>query len=261
MSAMDTPSFNLMGRVHIAQDADRLFQDLGDDLLATAQHAVQQRGRLHLALSGGSTPKPFYTRLATDPRFAAIPWPQTHLWIVDERRVGDDDDRSNVKMIRESLASRVPLEDDHLHPMPILDDDPATRYEDELRAAFGPPATCGPSTAPPRLDFVLLGMGDDGHTASLFPGSPALEVSDRWVAVNDGASVTPPPRVTMTFPLLNAARRVAVLVTGQKKHAMLQRISRQITTAGADPRSLPITGIAPTAGELVWYLDAPAAGQ
>jgi 6-phosphogluconolactonase/glucosamine-6-phosphate isomerase/deaminase len=106
-------------------------------------------------------------------------------------------------------------------------------------------------------------MGDDGHTASLFPHSPALEVTDRWVAVNAGPHVTPPDRLTMTFPLLNAARELAILVTGAKKASTIERVRRQLADHGPDPQSLPITGIdpAPHSGELTWFLDPPAAGR
>ena len=109
------------------------------------------------------------------------------------------------------------------------------------------------------MDFVLLGMGGDCHTASLFPNSDAIGVSDRWIVVNDGPNVTPPPRVTMTYPLLNAARRLAVLCVGSKKTKALRRVAEQMK-AGPDPINVPITGIQPTDGELTWYLDAEAAG-
>ncbi len=232
-------------------------------LLTAAIEAVGHRGEFHLALSGGSTPEPFYMRLVTDPRYRTIPWEQTHLWIVDERRVPEDDDRYNFKMIRESLADHLPLRSRQRHPMPVLADDPAALYEAELRRVVDPNAVI------PRLDFVVLGMGDDAHTASLFPHSPALAENKKLVAVNAGEHVTPPDRVTMTYPLLNAARRLAVLVTGAKKAATIQRVEEQLRATGPDPESLPITGIQPqaanpndpAAGTLTWYLDALAAGQ
>jgi 6-phosphogluconolactonase len=185
------------------------------------------------------------------------------LWVVDERRVDDDDDRCNYKMIRETLADHVPLRWRQRHPMPVLADDPAGLYEAELRRCVDPNA------AIPRLDFVVLGMGDDAHTASLFPHSSAVRERERLIAVNAGPHVAPPPRVTMTFPLLNAARQIAVLVTGARKHAALQRVEAHWRTRGADPIAMPITGIDPkvanpsdrAAGTLIWYLDGPAAGD
>ena len=243
----------LTGTVHVATDTDQLFDDLAHDLVSTAQQAIDQRGCFHLALSGGSTPKPFYHRLAVDTRYHSVPWAYTHLWIVDERRVAETDNRSNVKMIREILADHVPLPSDHLHPMPVLDADPAARYEQELTRIFDL-ARENDETIP-RLDYVVLGLGDDGHTASLFPQSEALGVTDRWIVTNDGPAVTPPPRLTMTYPLLNAAHRLVILVTGLKKAAILRAIDQRVQEYGPDIESLPITGIQPHDGQLTWYLD------
>lgn len=252
----------LTGGVHVAADADKLFDDLAMALFGAAGDAVGQRNVFHLALSGGSTPEPFYMRLVTDPRFRALPWEYTHIWIVDERRVPEDHEKSNFRMIREALADHVPMRRRQKHPMPVLLDDPAAAYEEEMREVF----ELRGGNEPPRMDFVLLGMGDDAHTASLFPGSPAIGVKDRWIAVNEGPAVTPPDRVTMTFPLLNAARNVAVLVVGQKKAATLRRVEEQLRR-GPDPQNLPITGVDPENegkagdGSLIWYLDAAAAGS
>lgn len=260
------PTLKLSGHIHVAPSADALFDDLGHALLGAAEAAVRERGVFHLALSGGSTPEPFYVRLVTDPRFRLMPWKLTHLWLVDERRVPETDAKSNFRMIRETLADHVPTPRRQVHPMPVLHEDGAREYERAMSSAFGlampagdqPLDPAGPLT--PRLDFVLLGMGDDAHTASLFPGSAAAGVHNRWIAANDGPGVTPPPRLTMTFPLLNAARSLAVLLVGEKKHATLRRVEAQLATRGPDPLHVPITGIDPADGELVWYMDAPAAG-
>ncbi len=247
----------LPGYVHVANDTDQLFDDLGSALIGSAQKAIDQRGEFHLALSGGGTPEPFYMRLVLDPRYRLFPWLQTHVWIVDERCVSEDDDRSNIKMIRESLLYQVPVREGSVHPMPVLVEDPVEDYEQQLSAAFG--GLCPPEV--PQLDFILLGMGGDAHTASLFPDSPAQGVTDRWVAMNEGDRVVPPPRMTMTYPLINAAREVAVLIAGAGKHDTLKRIEAQLTSGGPDIRELPITGIdpAPVGGELTWYLDRAAA--
>ena len=253
----------LDGEAHVAASADKLYDDLAMALLGVASDAVGQRDVFHLALSGGSTPEPFYMRLVTDPRFRALPWERTHLWVVDERRVPETDDLSNYKMISETLADHVPMRRRQRHPMPVMLDDPAGAYEQELREVFGlsGAGADGAGGKPPRLDFVLLGMGEDGHTASLFPHSPALRVRDRWVAVNEGPGVTPPARVTMTYPLINAARNVAVLVTGEKKADTLRRVGR---LGGADASELPIGAVDPDSewgGFLTWYLDPQAAGS
>ncbi|MGB0768609.1 MAG: 6-phosphogluconolactonase [Phycisphaeraceae bacterium] len=248
---------NLPGHVHVAPDTEQLFEDLGSALLGNAQRAVQDRGVFHMALSGGGTPEPFYVRMVTDPKFRAFPWEQTHLWIVDERCVPEDHDKSNIKMIREAMTDHVPIKRSHVHPMPVLADDPAGEYEQVLSDAFE--RIKRPDV--PKIDFILLGMGGDAHTASLFPASPALKITDRWIATNDGDRVVPPPRVTMTYPLINHGREVVVLLTGTGKHATLKQIEAQLATGQPDIQELPITGIDPslTGGELTWYLDKAAA--
>ena len=244
----------LPGEVHVTPDADTLYDDLGLVFTSIAQEADEARGEFHIALSGGTTPWPFYQRLLIDTRFRSIPWERTHIWIVDERRVLEDDDLNNFKSMRGALLEDIPTPPAQIHPMMVMRDDPAGLYEAELRAVFGA------ADEVPRMDFVLLGMGDDCHTASLFPNSDAIHVTDRWIVVNDGPSVTPPPRVTMTYPLLNAARQLAVLCIGSKKTDALRRVAKQSET-GPDPVNVPITGIVPTDGVLTWYLDSEAAGQ
>jgi len=262
----------LFGDTVVRPDTDALFEALARDFGYAAHTAVNAREVFHCALSGGSTPEPFYMRLVTDPLFRGFPWERTHVWIVDERRVSETDPRNNFRMIRESLTDHVPMKQRNIHPMPVLTADPAGAYEQELRdfippgpgssdPGSGDPGSSGPGSSDlpgvPRLDFVLLGMGDDAHTASLFPGSDAIAVTDRWVAVNDGPSVTPPPRVTMTYPLLNAARMVAVLVTGEKKAATIAKVR---ALREPDPVRYPITGIRPR-GEMNWFLDEAASGS
>lgn len=239
----------LTGKVVVQPTDDLLFDQLGHAMLDAALKAVKARGVFHVALSGGSTPEPFYVRLCTDPRFRLFPWQSTELWIVDERRVPDDDDKLNFKMIKEVLVDHVPIRKRNVHAMPVMEDNAQDLYETKLRQNL-------PSG---KLDFVLLGMGDDGHTASIFPSSDAVNVQDRWIVANDGPHVTPPPRLTMTYPLLNAAYNIAVLATRAKKAPMLRQIERQLQTSGPDPQKFPITGIAPTQGRLTWYLDAEAA--
>ena len=253
----------LWGDVHIAPTADQLYDDLSQVLVSAALRAISSRSVFHLALSGGSTPEPFYIRLVTDPRFRAMPWQATHLWLVDERRVPLTDPKSNFLMIRESLADHVPMKKRQVHFVPVDAADPAQAYEDQMREQFTGKAAPAPG-AFPRLDWVLLGMGDDAHTASLFPGSDAQLETGRWIIGNDGPKVTPPARVTMTYPLINAAREVFVLLTGAKKTATLAKVD-QARQSGGDFRQFPILGIdpenkGPGDGNLSWFLDAPAAG-
>ncbi len=237
----------LRGQRVVCPDVDRLVERLADELVEAARCGLRERGAFQLALSGGSTPAPLYRRLSGQPDF---PWPRTELWLVDERCVDPDDDRSNFRMIRELIVDRVAIPGARVHPMPVLEADGDRRYEAALRSALE--ASAG------RLDFVLLGMGADGHTASLFPHSPALSERERWVVFNDGPRVTPPrPRMTMTYPLLNAARSIALLVTSEGKHATLSRVSG----SPGDPERFPVGGIDPVHADalLCWYLDRAAA--
>lgn len=243
----------LPGTVVVRDLADDLIDSLAADLLFHAKSCVRTFGDFHLALSGGSTPEPFYRRLMYDPNYRDLPWKRTHLWIVDERRVPFDDDRSNFKMIRETLVIHSDIPQEQVHPIPATLDDADTRYETELKDVLA-----WREKGHDRLDYALMGMGADGHTASLFPHSPALDSRGRLVLINAGPAVTPPDRVTMTFDLLNASRFLAVMVTGEKKRDTIRRVteaSRQPTPAIAD---LPILGLKPLGGELRWYLDAAA---
>lgn len=251
----------LPGQTIVAPDTEELFLELGSALRQSAIQAVEARGVFHLALSGGSTPEPFYERLVTDPLYRVLPWKKTHVWIVDERRVPESDPKSNMRMIRESLTAHVPAPEDHVHAVPTETADPAGEYEALMAEVFGMAPGAQARSQVPKLDFVLLGMGGDGHTASLFPASPALAEQTRWIAANDGPRVVPPPRITMTYPLLNHARRVAVLAVGAGKAQMLAKIAAQMASGGPDIQELPITGVDPRphGGELRWYLDASAA--
>jgi 6-phosphogluconolactonase len=216
-----------------------------------------------------------YRRLMIDPRYRDLPWTRTHLWIVDERRVDFDDERSNFKLISELIGDHSGIPANQVHPIYAMADDADEQYERALRETLG-----WREPGHDRLDFVLLGMGDDGHTASLFPHSPALpphsptatphansgaagadadEGDDRLVLINTGPTVTPPDRVTMTYRLINASRFVAVMVTGAGKRPMVERIAAAAAGRGADSyEEVPILGVRPVGGELRWYLDHAA---
>ena len=251
--AFEVPA--LPGGVNVGADEEDVQERLGRDLVVAAKQAVGARGVFHLALSGGGTPMPFYRRLMIDPLFRELPWSHTHLWIVDERRAPFDSDLNNFRHIHELVVDHVDMARSHVHPIPVDREDAAEAYEDDLRETLA----LGGSPGDPdrgRLDFVLLGMGGDGHTASLFPHTAALNEEVRWVVDNDGPSVVPPPRVTMTYPLINAARSVAFLVLGSGKAEMIRRVAKD-----ADGfETLPCKGIRPRNGELVWYLDRAACG-
>lgn len=226
-------------------DPQTLSAAAAEDLGAFLQATASERGRCTVALAGGRTPRPLYERLAADLR---IPWPQVVVFWGDERYVPPDDPRSNARMAYEALLGRVPIPPENVHPMPTHFEQPeeaARAYEAVVRAAF-----CGP----PRFDLVLLGMGPDGHVASLFPGSPAVLETERWV-VAVRAAADPPVRLTLTLPVINRARRVDVLVAGAEKRAGLRRA----LLGPPDPLACPASGVHPEGGLSVWWLDRAAA--
>lgn len=269
----------LPGAVVLREDADAAIDALAADMVLHAHNCVRAFGDFHLALSGGSTPVALYTRLMIDPRYRDLPWNRTHLWIVDERRVGFDDERSNYKMISEIIVDHSGIPREQVHPMYATADDADAQYERTLRETLG-----WRERGHDRLDLVLLGMGSDGHTASLFPSSAALReclaapmfaggeggggsASVPLVRINRGPEVTPPERVTMMLPFINASRFIAVLVTGKGKRAMLAQVAAATRAVGAagggmPPASaidrLPILGVRPLAGDLRWYIDDDA---
>ena len=185
----------------------RVFDDL-EGLVAGAVAAFLDAAPRTVALSGGNTPKPVYERLAT----VGYDWADVDVFFGDERCVPPDHPDSNFKMANEALLSKVPA---RVHPMYDCD---ADGYTAELRAVFG-------DVDVPSLDLDILGIGDDGHTASLFPGKPALEVTDRWVVNVPEPGMPPPhPRLTMTFPVHNASRLAVFLVSGEGKRERLRQL-------------------------------------
>lgn len=253
--ALYTPTQGLCGKRVIVEEADALIDQVAQEMSDFARQRVMRAGVFHLALSGGSTPQALYRRLMIDPRYRLFPWAKTHLWIVDDRCVPADDDRYNSNMVRGLIADHADLPNNNFHPMPVLEADGDRAYEHELRELLAEEGVND------RLDYTLLGMGGDGHTASLFPQTPGLEESDRWVVLNDGELVAEPrPRMTMTYPLINSSRMITLLVTGAGKHAMLRKVA-DATRSGGDARNPPIAGIAPTHddAEMIWYLDKAAA--
>ena len=243
---------SLPGDVKVSEDGETAIDVIGRDLLATAHECARAFGSFHLALSGGHTPFPLYKRLMYDPDFRSLPWSSTHIWIVDERRAPFDDDTNNFKHINEIIIQHADIPENHVHPIPVDKDEHASAlYEEDLRETLG---ARGVEEA--RLDFILLGMGDNGHTASLFPETSVLHERDRWVGDCTGPTVTPPPRVTMTYPLINDARRIAFLVLGKGKAEMINRVATGHDTF----EEIPVKGIVPERGNLTWYLDRESAG-
>ena len=208
--------------------------------------------RITMALSGGNTPRLTLSALSSDPYRSRFPWDVVHFYQVDERWVSPGDASSNQRMLRETLVSRAPVPPDHFHPVDTSLSDPregARTYEEMLRRAF-------PETKKgfPRFDAVLLGLGADGHTASLFPGSPVLEEGTDWVAETEGGDPHV-PRITLTLPLLNASSHVIFLVSGKEKALVLEEI---LTGKGA---GLPASRVAPRRGKVTFLADADAASR
>jgi 6-phosphogluconolactonase len=237
-------------------DADALARAAAVELAGLARESIARRGVFTLALSGGSTPKKLYTLLANDPEFRDFPWTGTQVFFGDERHVPPVHPDSNFLMTQNSLMTSGRVPESHLHRVPAEMADAAeaaARYDVELRAFF-PAENCLGGF--PRFDAVLLGMGPDGHTASLFPGSAGLEETERWVVAN-WVEKFKSNRITFTFPVLNAARSVLLLVAGPDKADMLHEIF--VTKRGE--AAYPVQRVVPVDGRKVWMLDVAAAAK
>jgi 6-phosphogluconolactonase len=232
----------------VVPDAETLAHEAARLVAQLAREAAEFRGRFSVALSGGSTPGGLYRLLAEEPYRAQVPWEEVHLFWGDERCVPPDDPGSNYHLAREMLIARVPIPAENVHRVrgELGAQVAAQGYEQTLEGFF-----CGPR---PRFDLVLLGLGEDGHTASLFPGSSLLAETERLVAPARALyQDRPAERVTLTLPAINAARQVLFLVAGSDKAKIVQAVVEG--PAG----QLPAQHIRPTAGQLTCLLDASAA--
>lgn len=230
-------------QVEIYPDRDALVQRALAIVTEQVQAAVAQRGRCTLALAGGSTPQPLYEALAQQ----TLPWSQLYIFWGDERYVPMDHPDSNAGMAKAAWLDQVPIPAENIYPVPTdaaTPEEAANQYEATLKTVMG-----GGDTVP-AFDVMLLGMGDDGHTASLFPHTAALSVRDRWVTVGnkDGA-----PRLTATVPLINHSRCVIFLVSGSNKQTALS----QVFAADGDDVSYPARLVRPQ-GACWWLLDRAA---
>ena len=234
------------------EDDAALFEAGADAFVRAARLAVADRGVFRVSLAGGSTPRGLYARLADDPRFRArVQWDRIDFFWGDERHVPPDHADSNYRMAYEALLSKVPVAEARVHRVLAERSD-----ADEVAAAYDADvqSIAGPAGGVPRLDLVLLGIGADGHTASLFPGTPALsEVSRLVVAHRVEASES--VRITMTLPLLNAAREVIFLAAGAAKAEAV----RDVLRPNPDTPTLPASLIHPADGTVMWLLDREAA--
>jgi 6-phosphogluconolactonase len=236
-----------IARIEILPDPPALAHHVAEWM---TQAALAADGPFRVSLSGGSTPKTLYGLLASDEFRSRFPWQRVSWYWGDERFVPYDHPESNFRMTREAMFDKAPVPPGNIHPVPTdgSPDDAARRYELTLQQAYGG-ATLDPHR--PLFDVTLLGLGPDGHTASLLPGEPVLSERKRWVvAVAHGR---PEVRITMTYPALESSRRVAFLVAGQEKAAIFSAIRK------GDSR-VPAARIRPV-GELFWFVDRAAARE
>ncbi len=249
--AAQTEESSRAAKVRVFDDAEQVARAVAVRFVESAGESVAQNGRFSVALSGGSTPRRVYELLAGGEFAPRVDWPHVHVFFGDERCVPPDDADSNYRMARESLLSLVAIPPRNVHRM-IGEGDAAANarlYEGELRAFFGDATT-------PRFDLVMLGLGEDGHTASLFPGSLALAESSAWVVANwvekFGAY-----RLTLTAPVINSAAHVLFLAVGAAK---AERV-RDVLEGERDPVRLPAQLIRPGGGHLEWFVDRAAASK
>ena len=250
---MNVNSRTAAGAPHVTifEDADALARAAAGRFVEAAQAAVEASGRFSVALAGGNTPRKVYELLARDEPGARVDWSLCHVFFGDERCVPPDSQESNYRMASETLLGRVPLPRGNVHRIEGAGDpaENARAYEDELRRFFG-------GAEWPEFDLALLGMGDDGHTASLFPHTPALEAGGDWVAAN-WVEQLGAFRVTLTAPAINQARHVLFLVSGRGKSTRLAEVVR----GNFEPTRLPAQSIRPVAGGLEWFVDEEAARE
>lgn len=246
-------SFDIVTGPGLVRVPDRtaLARNGAERFLLIARRAIADHGVFQVALSGGNTPRDLYALLAS-PEFASlVDWSAVHFFWGDERAVPPDDPASNYRMAFEALLSHVPVPPENVHRIPAEQGakQAAADYEEILRAWFRPP----PDTPPP-FDLILLGLGENGHTASLFPHTPVLHETQSWVAasyVNELGT----DRITLTVPVVNAAENIVFLVAGAEKATAVRAVLR----GEYRPEDLPAQLIQPTVGRVVWLLDARAA--
>jgi 6-phosphogluconolactonase len=240
-----------MPQVCVQSDVESVCRAAAGSTVTLAKEIVDQRGGFVLALCGGRTIRGYLDLLGTDYR-EQMPWSHTHIFWSDERYVPPEDPESNYGLARRLLLDRVDIPGDNVHPMPTLLPSPeeaADAYEEELTSWF--------SGKTPRFDLMVMGMGAEGHTASIFPHSPALEPeAQAHLVVAVEVPATPPWRLTMTLPVFNNAENLFFLVAGKEKAEALEHV----VMGPPDPAQWPASGIRPTDGSVMWWVDEAAFG-
>jgi 6-phosphogluconolactonase len=237
----------ISGRIKTFPDPASLARHAAEWMTSAARAA---RGVFRVSLSGGSTPRTLYTLLASGEFRDRFPWARVHWYWGDERFVPYDHPESNFRMAREAMLAKAPVPPENIHPVPTdgAPEEAALRYERILQTAYGAAVL---DHTRPLFDITLLGLGADGHTASLLPGEPVLQERTRWVAaVSHGR---PEVRITMTYPAIESSRRVAFLVAGKEKAAIFRSISAGVS-------EVPAALVRPV-GELFWFVDRAATDE
>lgn len=236
--------------ISIYRDLESLSLAAAALFVESARKAIAVRGRFSVALSGGSTPRRTYELLGAPANLERVDWSRTHVFWGDERCVPPEDPRSNARMARAAFLDRAPIPEGRIHPI-LCNESPeaeAERYDGLLRSFFGP--------GPPRFDLVFLGLGDNGHTASLFPYDGALHEREKLAVVvrlpDQGMT-----RITLTLPALNHAAKIVFLVEGAAKAQMLKAALH----GPRDPERIPVQLIQPLDGETIWLADEAAASK
>lgn len=237
------------GEVYVLEDAERLAKAAAAFVDSVTRAAVERRGVAAIALSGGSTPKRMGQELTQPPYSETVPWGALQIFWGDERWVPLDSPESNAGEAKRGWLDAIRPSDDQVHPFEFGEDPElaATNYEALVHKLV-------PGEPIPQFDLILLGMGDDGHTASLFPDTSALAVTDRLVVANPVPHLDT-VRLTFTAPLINAARNVAFLIAGESKASRL----RQVLEGTNQPTELPSQLVRPEGGKLIWLVDEAAA--
>jgi 6-phosphogluconolactonase len=236
--------------VVIYENHDKLSEAAAHFFMMDCVRSIARRGRFTVALSGSETPQQFHHCLAQHPFSQNIPWHKVYFFWGDERHVPPEHQENNFRMAHDSLLQHIAIPADNIYPIPTLDlpKKDAKIYEKTLCKFF--------KKQPPRFDWIMLGLGTNGHTASLFPFADILKEKNRLIvpAINPD---TDQPRITFTFPLINAARQIVFLVSGIKKAAMV----KEAIEGNQSKRIIPVHGVRPAAGILTWMLDQDAASM
>lgn len=238
-------------------DTKALYLATAEQVCRIGQLAIDTTGRFSLVLSGGTTPRPLYELLASPPFSSNLDWKKVEFFWGDERVVAPDDPSSNFRMAREAMLDKLKIPAAHIHRIRAEQPDlnaAARAYEEEIERVLGEVAGVG--RRPPHFNLFLLGMGPDGHTASIFPGTKALEETERWVIPVDVPSLGV-KRITMTPPLINSAHFIIFMVTGKSKADVVA----DVLQGPRDPRRCPAQLIHPLTGEVMWFVDRDASAK